>query len=179
MVAEDVDQLGSHLRVLSVYALNVPKDRKFFLSKLADHLSVTRHNIVHVGGDFNCVDSIELDTLCHSDTSSSLEGSIELKNSMTDFGLIDSFRHLNPRTKHFTWFGHQATQASRLDRVFVPSKLIENVFAEFFPYSDHKFVHCFLAIETNASNHGKSYWKLDYSILSDKYFREKVEEVLR
>ena len=177
IVAADIDHLGSHLRVLSFYAPNIPKDRKFFLSKLTDHLSVTRHNIV--GGDFNCVDSIELDTLCHSDTSSSLEGSIELKNSMSDFGLIDSFRYLNPRTKHFTWFGHQATQASRLDRVFVPPKLIENVFAEFFPYSDHKFVHCFLAIETNASNHGKSYWKLNNSILSDKYFREKVEEVLR
>ena len=103
LVAADIDHLGSHLCVLSVYARNVPKD---------------------------------------------------------------------------CWFNHQATQASRLDCVFVPSKLLENTFAEFFPYSDHKFVHCFLAIETNASNHGKSYWKLNNSILSDKYFREKVVEVL-
>ena len=105
-------------------------------------------------------------TLCHSDKSSSLEGSIELKNSISDFGLIDSFRYLNPQTKHYTWFGHQATKASWLDRVFVPPKLIENTFAEFFPYADHKFVHCFLAIETNASNHGNSYFKLINSILS-------------
>ena len=80
---------------------------------------MSRNNIV--GGDFNCVDSIELDTYRHSESSSSLEGAKKLKSSMSDFGLSDSFRYLNPRTKNFTWFGHQATLASRLDRVFVPS----------------------------------------------------------
>ena len=79
LVSLDVDYFGSQLRVISVYAPNIPADRKFFLSRLSNHFSVSRHNIV--GGDFNCVDSIELDTYNHSETSSSLEGSTGLKNS--------------------------------------------------------------------------------------------------
>ena len=106
LVALDIDYGGSQLRVVSIYAPNISSDRKFFFSRLSDHLSVSRNNIV--GGDFNCVDSIELDTFRHSESSSSLEGSKELKSSMSDFGLTDSFRYLNPRTKNFTWFGHQA-----------------------------------------------------------------------
>ena len=177
IVAVDVDFFGNKLRILSVYAPNVPADRKFFFSNLSDHLSMSRHNIV--GGDFNCVDSIELDTFNHSDSSSSLQGSQELRSSMADFGLVDSFRILNPDLKKFTWFGHQATQASRLDRFFVPQQLLKGYDSEFFPYSDHKLVHCTLMIEsTSGNNHGKSYWKINNNILKDKFFVEKIENLL-
>ena len=176
LVSLDIDYGGSQLRVVSVYAPNISSDRKFFFARLSDHLSVSRYNIL--GGDFNCVDSIELDTFHHSESSSSLEGSKELRSSMSDFGLVDSFRYLNPRTKNFTWFGHQATQASRLDRIFVSPQLLGDCSTEFFPYSDHKFVHCSLFLDTNSGRHGKSYWKLNNSILSDDYFKQKIENLL-
>ena len=46
IVAVDVDFFGNRLRILSVYAPNVPADRKFFFSNLSDHLSMSHHNIV-------------------------------------------------------------------------------------------------------------------------------------
>ena len=90
----------------------MPADRKFFFSNLFDHLSMSHHNIV--GGDFNCVDSIELDTFNHSDSSSSLQGSQELRSSMADFGLVDSFRFLNPDLKkiHLVWTSSNPGQST-------------------------------------------------------------------
>ena len=39
-------------------------------------------------------------------------------------------------------------------------------------------MHCSLSIGSNLDKHGKSYWKLNNSILSDEYFRNKIENLL-
>ena len=176
LVSLDIDYGGSQLRFVSVYTPKISLDRKFLFSRLSEHLSVSRNNIVL--GDFNCVNSMKLDTLGYSESSSSLEGSKELGYSLSDFGLTDSFRYLTPRTKNITWFGHQATLASHLDQIFVSQKLLGGCSSEFFPYSDHKFVHCSLFNNSNSAKHGKSYWKLNNSILSDDYFKQKIENLL-
>ena len=44
--------------------------------------------------------------------------------------------------------------------------------------SHHKFVHCSLFINSNSAKHGKSCWKLNNSILSDDYFKRKIENLL-
>ena len=64
---------GKLLNIVSVYAPTNPTDRKrFYLDELKNHLALDCDNIV--AGDFNCVESIALDTLCHSVTGNSEVG---------------------------------------------------------------------------------------------------------
>ena len=93
---------GHKVNFVSVCAPNNPVTKKIFFSEeLPKFLSVDYRNVV--GGDFNCVDSLELDTLNHSNTSCTLVGHKELNAVIADFGLEDRWRVQNPGCKKYTW----------------------------------------------------------------------------
>ena len=105
------------LRLFNIYAPNNPQERVFFFTEeIEPFLLVKGINII--GGDFNCIDSVEKDSLRHSSNTLSLVGSSELTRLTNQFGLVDTYRTENPEGSEMTWYGHNGSQGSRLDMFF-------------------------------------------------------------
>ena len=90
----------------------------------------------------------------------------------SDFCLVDVFRKQNPKAISFTWSNKDFSQASRLDRFYISSSLLQSVRGnKCFPcsLSDHDFVDLFIS-PVNVSLHGSGVWKFNCSLLSDTDF---------
>ena len=170
----DIDINGQKIRLVCVYAPNHPTGRQRLRSdELSASLSQTSKNIV--AGDFNCVHSFASDT--KNGSAQSEVGSSELEEMCTTFGLHDSWRVNNPQAVRFsTWRrqGNDANQASRIDRIYFPWDIPIVYDYLSCPYSDHDCVCASLDLAPLASDKtpvtGKSYWKLNCSILSENGF---------
>ena len=142
-------------------------DRKLFFNRL--HAFLLSPGDLILGGDFNWVDS-ELDRLhIKSDFSADKRVLSALKS---DFCLVDIFCKRNPKAISFTWSNKDFFQASRLDRFFISSSLLQSVRGNKCfpcPLSDHDFVDLFLS-PVNVSIHGSGVWKFNCSLLSDDHF---------
>lgn len=172
--AIDVD-VGSPCRLICIYAPNNPVERQAFFKDCITSCFLTDLPIVFAG-DFNCVDSLELDTLNHSFFSRCTSGSEELSGICSAFRLVDSWRVDNPKTKLYTWQNKSGSQASRIDRFYVDAGLSFTCSDfSYFPYSDHKIVTGMLKITTTKkSTAGKSFWKLNTTVLNDKKYQEEI-----
>ena len=177
----DIDINGCATRLVCVYAPNHPSGRqRFFSEELSACLSQSDNNII--AGDFNCVHCFSLDTLNGSVNSEA--GSSELGDLCTSFNLHDLWRVDNNQDRKYTWrrAGNETNQASRIDRFYFP--VINNLSVTFeyltCPYSDHDCVGASLDIASMVHPQvivpGKSYWKLNCSILSEQSFRDKYIE---
>ena len=105
----------------------------------------------------------------NSDFSADRRCSSALKS---DFCLVDIFRKQNPKPISFTWSNKDFSQASRLDRFYISSSLLQSVRGnKCFPcsLSDHDFVDLFIS-PANVSLHGSGVWKFNCSFLSDNDF---------
>ena len=90
----------------------------------------------------------------------------------SDFCLVDILRKQNPKPISFTWSNKDFSQASRLDRFYISSSLLQSVRGnKCFPcsLSDHDFVNLFIS-PVNVSLHGSGVWKFNCSLLSDNDF---------
>ena len=89
----------------------------------------------------------------------------------SDFCLADIFRK-HPKAISFTWSNKDFSQASRLDRFYISSSLLQSLRGnKCFPcsLSDHDFVDLFIS-PVNVSLHGSGVWKFNCSLLSDDDF---------
>ena len=131
-----------------------------------------------IAGDMNCVSSIHYDTLGHT-RGEVLVGSSELESLVISFGCSDPYRRPPGALKNeFTWFSGSAASAIRLDKFFVPRDCASSIKSEFFPYSDHKILHCSIKITTSTIAHGKSFWKLNNSILQDDVYIDLIKNLI-
>jgi len=161
---------GTHskVRIVNCYAPNSPADRqRLFVEQLPSHLRGMRRVIM--GGDFNCISDIALDTkqVRHQN---GLRGSRELFKISKDFGLQDCWRVEHPNLKRFTWHNSNNTSATRIDRIYLSRELSvgsENVIAAF-PWSDHDIV--ISKIKTKSQQTGKGVWKFNTSHLKEEMF---------
>ena len=170
---------GIEIRVVCVYAPNHPPDRKLFFSQtLPSFLSLSRVNVL--AGDMNCVKSLSKDTHDHSlSRSTSQIGSAELEQVVSGFCLSDAYKSNPGSTKNdFTWYSPSSSTASRLDRFYVPVSSLSSVDSDFFPYTDHKIVHCSLELTDKGVNPGKSYWKLNNSVLHDDKYLKLIKDLI-
>ena len=103
--------------------------------------------------------------------------SVDLQNIVTEFNLIDAFRHLYKYKKEFTWQGRDGASASRLDRFYLPENLCECLVevSHHAGYSDHKYV----VMEMNMPDISKlprkltrdsGFWKLNTAVLDERNF---------
>ena len=142
-------------------------DCKLFSNRL--HTFFLSPGDLILGGDFSCIYS-ELDRLhIKSDFRADKCCLSALKS---DFCLVDVFRKQNPKALSFTWSNKDFSQASRLDRFYISSSLLQSVRGNKCfpcPLSDHDFVDLFIS-PANVSLHGSGVWKFNCSFLSDNDF---------
>ena len=173
----DLTFSNQEIRVICVYAPINPVDRKTFFSySLPPFFSSTRVNIL--AGDMNCVKSVVSDTYNHS-SGVVLKGSNELETLVNRFSLLDAYKPKPGAKSHdFTWYASSGASASRLDRVYVPKSCVTTLTAEIFPYSDHKILHCSLKFSAKNVISGKSYWKLNSSVLQDENYIKLIKDLI-
>ena len=95
-----------------------------------------------LGGDFNCIDSLELDK-AGGDYLAGDKGSVELKDFADFLSLCDVFRVKFPKRKLFTRHNKSNINMSRIDRIYAPKGMILDAFGYTFDpcsYSDHDLV---------------------------------------
>lgn len=163
-----IDYLGSQINLLGVYAPTNPSDRKSFQENVHEFFIPAANRIIC--GDFNCYES-DIDkfggnvNVCHAIS--------EFKNN---FHLTDIWRKLHPKLREFTWFNSDLSTASRLDKFYISSSLIQFVSSSsIFPccFSDHDSVDLVIDFPTRAPQ-GPGLWKFNNSLLNDSDFCEHL-----
>ena len=127
-------------------------------------------------GDFNCIDNV-LDKLNCSIVPSADKTS--LVTFMTDFTLLDVWRKHNPCKVSFTWFNHNRTQASRIDRFFIAKSLFSKASCEILPcvLSGHDFVKLNVLFD-GVFKRGSGVRRLNNSLLSDPDFKNDLKRAI-
>ena len=105
----------------------------------------------------------------------------ECKSLRSNFVLVDAWRKLHPRAREFTWFNHDYSIASRLDKFFVSKDLFSPTCQceiSPCPLSDHDFVSFNFQI-SDAVRRGPGVWKFNNSLLEDKNFCELIRNLIQ
>ena len=164
---------GVDLNFVNIYAPTNVTDRKSFYESL--HEFFIPASALVIGGDFNCYENaldkfggnVSVGSECHF-----------LKS---DFVLIDAWRKLHPRAREFTWFNHDYSIGSRLDKFFVSKDLFtSDCQCEISPcpLSDHDFVSFVFKIP-EAVKRGPGVWKFNNSLLDDKVFCDIIRKLIQ
>lgn len=154
----DGDWRGQRLRFINVYAPSEPGLRKDLLVGLGTVCMTNRHIIL--GGDFNVSFEKSQDfSLTH------------LKSLISQFSLVDGFRHCNPGKEGVTWQNSRGSK-SRIDYFFV-SRSLSLVSSTVSPvwFSDHHSLA--LVVSFKVPVFGRGFWKLNCDILREKDFIEQ------
>jgi len=155
---------GVDINFVNIYAPTNLTDRKSFYESL--HEFFTPASALVIGGDFNCYDNA-LDQFGWN-----VFVGNECSSLKSDFILVDAWRKLHPCACEFTWFNHDYSIASHLEKFFVCKDLfISDCQCEISPcpLSDHDFVSFVFQIP-DAIKRGPGVWKFNNSLLDNKSF---------
>ncbi|KAJ4437704.1 hypothetical protein ANN_17849 [Periplaneta americana] len=166
--------------IVNVYlpsGTNNRNERENFLSKDLPFFLRHRYNQLILGGDWNCV-------LQAKDQSGSYNPSPVLKTLVTDLKLVDTWENKHGNNVTFTF--HRQNSVSRLDRFYISEAYtndIYNVTVIPTPFSDHDCVRLSTITETIPSLYGRSYWKLNNSLIQrhdvKQNFNDHFENIKR
>lgn len=165
---------GVALSLLNVYAPN--ENCPLFFKNIFDLVLDKANGVLLVGGDFNLVlnpllDKSSTQTLPYLSTSSRA-----LQNRCEELGLTDVWRHLNPKTRDYTFYSHPHLSYSRIDYFFTPKTEL------------YRITHCQIHNITLSDhapisltwNIGRlklpSRWRLNTSLLGTSAFKDYVRQ---
>ena len=168
----------------NVYAPAAKEQRVPFFEGLPLLLKPTVNNEhVFFCGDFNNLMNNELDNISgHPHGVNEINAFVNFTNICQ---LTDSFRHLYPCEKQFTWSRVSTNNdnvnssvtfsARRLDYIFLnllAKNFLVNTEIVHFSSSDHKAVVCTLNYDDLPR--GKTFWKFNESLLNDSNFKDEM-----
>ena len=106
---------GVDLNFVNICAPTNLTDLKSFFESL--HEFFIPATALLIGGDFNCYENA-LDKF-----GGNVSAGNEYSSLRSDFVLVDAWRKLHPHAREFTWFNHDYSIGSRLDKFFVSKDL--------------------------------------------------------
>ena len=165
-------------QIMCVYAPNDPRGRSEFFSDLWRH--VFPGAPLFLGGDFNCIDSLELDK-ASGDALAGDKGFVELKDFADSVSIYDVFRVQFPIRKLFTRHNKSNTNMSRIDRIYAPKDMVSGAFGYTFnlcSYSDHDLVSVNFQCKQTAPR-GLGLWKFNSSLTLDDDYTSLLGRFLR
>ena len=97
---------------------------------------------------------------------------------LAETNLVDPFREQNPKRRIWSFIGTGKAKNSRIDRMYVNTEDMKNITnIKYTPTPFHG--HRVLTFQVkDANEHGKGYYKMNTSILSDKRYEKIVEETM-
>ena len=175
---------GQKLTIMNLYAPTADKsvEQAEFLDEIVPILEENSVDLI-IGGDLNTYLE-EIDK--YGNNVIITKFATRLKNVMHELGLLDIWRVTNPECKWYTWrktgtkTGTSGIQQSRLDYFIISENLIYQITKcniQYALYSDHNPVRIQLESLSEVKR-GRGFWKLNVSLLNDKEYVNKINELL-
>ena len=168
-----------NLILASIYAPN--DDQPDFYKEIFNTLSSIPIDSKIIGGDLNTVFDLELDKKGGRNVHTNKMSRDVIFNFMRSENLIDIWREQHPDEKIFTWYRRNPSLVmTRLDYFLVTNtlaRLIDSSRIQVCYVSDHSLID--IKIEIANSVKGRSFWRLNTSILNDPEYRENVEQEIK
>lgn len=163
---------GSEVTLLNVY---VPPGATWEFYKQVLDLMITKpQGMVICGGDFNLRLNPNWDVSRPTQTNTI---SKKVRKMMSEMGICDIWRELNPTTRDFTFYSSPHKTYSRIDYFFMYSKdigLVKSCKIGIMDLSDHSPVY----LDLNFKNNKNSFsWRLNLNALKGKMRNELQEEI--
>ena len=106
-----------------------------------------------------------------------------LARIVKNLNYTDSFQHLHPNDKEYTFHRGALIAQSRLDRVYLPPHLVQCLLSAQHKaaHTDHSRVEVVLDLGPGQARphrqHKKSFWKLNTSLLDNPDFKTKFQNL--
>ena len=164
------------LTIINVYAPN--SDTPQFFIDLFNTQKEHSNNEIIIGGDFNFIFDSKIDC-----TNEDRNNNTQVKSIVEEYSeqmmLVDIFRQLHPDERKFTWSRKNPKYtASRIDFFLVNYGLVADATAniECAPTTDHDLIT--LQVKIDNIKRGRSYWKINNSMLKESSFVNTINEVI-
>ena len=146
-----------------------------FVQLLRERNKQKERNIIL--GDFNFIDH-------HQDKANGLNPTDKMMCSfwipfLAELDMVDPFREQYPKKKNWSFIGTGKAKNSRIDRVYVNSEDISNVTQLKYqptPFGGHRILKFTIK---GPIEHGKSYYKMNTSILKESKHKELIENLVK
>lgn len=176
LLALDLSIDNNRITLVNIYGPN--SDCPDFYDKVRECFLELDNDFFILCGDFNIALNQTLDThnYSHVNNPKAREKLLEI---MSDLGLIDYYRILNPDKKIFTWRRKTPFKQGRLDYILISenlSNITETVSIKSGYRSDHSVV--VYELKFNSFVRGKGLWKFNNNLLHDKIYVEKVKKLI-
>lgn len=163
---------GSEVTLLNVY---VPPGATWeFYRQVFDLMITKARGMVICGGDFNLRLNPKWDVSRPTQTNTI---SKKVRKMMSEMGICDVWRELNPTTRDYTFYSSPHKTYSRIDYFFMYSKdigFVKSCKIGIMDLSDHSPVY----LDLNFKNNKNSFsWRLNLNALKGKMKKELQEEI--
>ena len=146
------------------------------VEEMIESFGPTEHIVI--GGDWNLVMNFDLDCFnyCRRNNVNATE---KVYDMLTNLGLLDVYRELNPKTRRFTWRRSNPCQQSRLDffltsDILLPS--VDNVDIKPGYKTDHSLIT--VTFQFGEEVKRNQFWKFNTSLLTDKNFIDEINNLI-
>jgi len=170
---------------LNVYAPTNVNEKVSFIEEIEKEVYDTSERypniLMFLSGDFNLVLNCEIDSINRTQTRPEMKASNILKEIMTKFNLIDTYRFINSYGG-YTWGRNNPTYVrSRLDLILSSKSFKQNIISSTsisIPHeSDHSIVY--LELDINLIDFGPGIIRANSEILNDPEICNKIKNELR
>ena len=146
------------------------------VEEMIESFGPTEHIVI--GGDWNLVMNFDLDCFnyCRRNNVNATE---KVYDMLTNLGLLDVYRELNPETRRFTWRRSNPCQQSRLDFFLtsdVLSPFVENVDIKPGYKTDHSLITVIFQFAEEVKRN--QFWKFNTSLLTDKHYLDEINKLI-
>lgn len=179
MVVEFLDDL---FILGNIYSSNKLLRNTILFKEFEDQITVLLNSFMNakliLGGDWNCINDPIKD--CHPQRS--LTGPYgEFNNLCLHLNCCDIWRLRNPLQIQFTWNNKDLSRRLRIDFWLISNDLIDRVKETKIEPSiltDHKIISPTLHIRNPPLKCNSNYWKLNNTLLYDKFFKQNNIEII-
>ena len=164
------------IALIACYATNLYEPTFFeSLSKVISEM--TNYDII-IGGNMNAVINPLLDRSRNTQSNSS--ANLALSTIINNYALVDIWRVRHPISKELTFFSKRHLTFSRIDYIFISSKLVDlvqNTEISHMSISDHHANVCKKCF--SQENNRAARWRFNLTLLQDSQYCQQLKIGLR
>ena len=177
-IALDIELLNKRITMINIYG---PSDRDTpeFIDKIIQVINDIGNDNIIVGGDWNCMLDMKLDSRNYINTNPRPRTRNKIKEFIVENNLIDIFRELYPNKKAFSWRRFNTSKQGRLDYFLISEDLFGMVKdCKISPgyRSDHSIV--ILEIRKKEFKRDRQFWKFNNSLTYDKTYTQNIKDLI-
>lgn len=176
MLLLNVKIYDTEITLICVYAPN--KDSPSFFKTIGEKIS-SLNNACIIGGDFNLTLNPEFDNYNYVNVNNPKARETFLQ-VIIENNLVDVWREEHIEKKEYTWFRKNPVKKARLDFFLISDNLFTEVDeTKIIPgyRTDHSMVY--IQFQFGKFVKGKSYWKMNNSLLKDHKYVEEIKAVIK